>query len=289
MCFYQLRKWLYQRVEHVWDAPPIPLPNSAAIPLSVDLAYCTQSIELHLFFDERGRFFDAEKRLSLLSGTCDAGLTDDDEVGDAGFHDVADAALARGGAVRGGRRGSRLRRADDRRARPRRLHAARLCGTGDRADRIDAVDRGRLPAQPDGRGEPGLGPTGELERAVCARARQPGQRPQRAPLWHFLERAGTTAARLCPGIAGGLALLGEGREARLPGRALPADPDDPRLLARADRATDGAGHDRRRRRGDAPGRRRGVRRGAPASLVLAPLSRRGRIAAHDGRDAPQRA
>ena len=156
-------------------------------------------------------------------------------------------------------------------------------------DRAHPVDRRRLPAQPDGDGVSGLGPARQLERAVCVRARQPGQRPQRAPLRHPVERAGAAAARVCPGAARGLALLGDRRQARLPGRALPADPDDAGFLAGADRTADGAGHDCRGRRGDAAGRRRSVRRGAAASAVLAPLSRRSGTAAHRGGYAAQRA
>src|SRR6516162_8102023 len=131
---------------------------------------------------------------------------------DARFYDVADAALARGRALRRGGGGGRLRCADNRRAQSRRLRATRPCRARDPTDRADALDRRRLPAQSDDHGEPGLGPAGELERAVRARAREPGQRPQRAPVRNCLEPAGTTAARLCPGVARDLALLGDRRK-----------------------------------------------------------------------------
>src|SRR5262249_3992283 len=151
----------------------------------------------------------------------------------------------------------------------------------------DALDRRGVPAQPDGHGEPSVGPAGELERAVRAWSRKPGQRPQRAALRDSLDPAGTAAARLCPGVARNLALLGDRRKSGLSGRALQADLDDPRLLTGAYRIADGAGRDRRRRRGNAEGRRRSVRRGAPASALLAPLSRASRAAADSRRNAAQ--
>src|SRR4029077_1803991 len=97
--------------------------------------------------------------------------------------------------------------------------------------------------------------------------------PQRAPVRHFLEPAGAAAAGLCPCVARDLALLGDRRQARLSRRALQADAYAPRFLAGADRVADGPRYDRRRRRGDAAGRRRSLRRGAPAPAVLTALSR----------------
>jgi hypothetical protein len=60
MRFCQLIKWLCQWVEHVSDAPSIPPPNSAAIPLPGDPRNRTQGAELHCFIDAGGRSLDAE-------------------------------------------------------------------------------------------------------------------------------------------------------------------------------------------------------------------------------------
>ena len=90
-----------------------------------------------------------------------------------------------------------------------------------------------FPRSPDSAGVAGLGPAGQLARALRAGPRQPGEGPQRAPLRHPLVRAGATAARLRAGVARGVALLGDAREIGLPQRALHADADDAGFLARS--------------------------------------------------------
>jgi hypothetical protein len=68
MRFCQLAKWLCRWVEHVSDAPSIPPPNSAAIPLPADLLKLYQDVELHRSFDAIGRFFGAEKASPCCQG-----------------------------------------------------------------------------------------------------------------------------------------------------------------------------------------------------------------------------
>jgi alkanesulfonate monooxygenase SsuD/methylene tetrahydromethanopterin reductase-like flavin-dependent oxidoreductase (luciferase family) len=72
---------------------------------------------------------------------------------------------------------------------------------------------------------------------------------------HSLEPSRAPPARLHRCIAGGVALLGNRRAPRLPGRALPAQPDDPRFLAGTDRPRAAAGDDCRSWEGDATPRR----------------------------------
>jgi hypothetical protein len=66
MRFCKLSKWLCQWVEHVSDAPSIPPPNSAAIPLPADLLKLYQDIELHGSFDAIGRFLAPKKILPAV-------------------------------------------------------------------------------------------------------------------------------------------------------------------------------------------------------------------------------
>jgi hypothetical protein len=68
MRFCQLIKCLCQRVEHVSDAPSIPLPNSAAIPLPAGLLDRTQVTELHRFFSAGGRFLDVKTDVPCCQG-----------------------------------------------------------------------------------------------------------------------------------------------------------------------------------------------------------------------------
>ena len=93
------------------------------------------------------------------------------------LYDPAAAALERSRARRRRRRGSRIRRADDGRTRPRSADAPRAGRDGHKDDRTDAVRRGGVSTQPNRAGTAGLGHSCQRRRAFRARPRQPGEGP----------------------------------------------------------------------------------------------------------------
>ena len=175
----------------------------------------------------------------------------------------------------GQRGGERVRRGVVGRDQPRPLPPHRHRRRRHREARVRHRDHRGLRPQPDDAGRRGQRPAAADQGPLHARDGQPDQAAHHQALLHAVVAPGATDARDDPGHPGHLEVVGDGRQARLPGRVLHAHADDAVLQSRREplrQPQDPAG---RRRRAHDRGGGRGGRRLLGARLHHRALPARG--------------